>query len=177
MIKETKEFPFHIFLIGFMGVGKSTVGKQLGKILSRKVWEMDEEIVRREGMAIAEIFRVRGEAYFRNLETELLKELQGRKPLVVSCGGGVPLREENVQEMKRNGVVVWLTAKPEIILKRVRGDENRPLLKGKKNQEEIQKLMDSRQEKYDAASDITISTDYKRAVTICREILDSLEIL
>ncbi len=174
MIKIEKELPFHIFLIGFMGTGKSTVGKLLGKILSRPVLEMDEEIVRREGMDIPEIFRVHGEEYFRERETSLLRELQGQKPLIVSCGGGVPLREENVREMKKAGTIIWLTAKPETILRRVRNDENRPLLKGKKNRKEIQKLMDARRERYDAAGDILVSTDYKRVIEICQDILDAL---
>lgn len=164
----------NIVLIGFMGTGKSTIAKSLSEILSMTVLEMDEEIVRREGMSIPEIFESKGETYFRDLETDLLIEMQSQKAMIISCGGGVPLRERNVAEMKKNGKVVLLTAAPETILERVKNDDNRPLLKGNKNVAYITELMKQRQRKYEAAADIIVSVDKKSVQEICRELMEAL---
>lgn len=88
-----------LFLIGFMGVGKTSVSAALGEMLEREVVEMDTCIVRREGMSIPDLFARKGENYFRECETALLRECSKWEPVVVSCGGGVPMREENVQAM------------------------------------------------------------------------------
>ena len=102
MKEEQKQMKLdqHIFLIGFMGCGKSTCAACLCRMTGAEQMEMDQEIVKRQGMEIAEIFRVHGEEYFRDLETKLLIEMQSRKNVVISCGGGVPMRERNVVEMK-----------------------------------------------------------------------------
>lgn len=113
-------FDFNILLIGFMGAGKSTVADYLKESYSMDVVEMDQIIARRQGMSISDIFEKYGEEFFRNLETELLIEMQSRSNVVISCGGGVPMRERNVKEMKKNGRVVLLTAEPETILERDR---------------------------------------------------------
>ena len=94
---------------------------------------MDEEIVRREQRSIPEIFQQQGEAYFRNLETGLLKELQKETNKIISCGGGAALRAENVAEMKKNGKVILLTAEPQTILNRVKYDNSRPNFKKSQN--------------------------------------------
>ena len=124
---------FNIVLIGFMGAGKSTVASGLNRLYGMQIVEMDECIAKREGKSIPEIFETNGEEYFRNLETELLIELQKQTNLVISCGGGVPMRERNVAEMKKNGKVVLLTASPEVILERVRNNHDRPLLENHKS--------------------------------------------
>ena len=121
-------FTHNILLIGFMGAGKSTVSTYLSKILASPQVEMDEEIVKKEGMSINKIFEEYGETYFRNCETNLLIELQKKNNQIISCGGGVALRDENVAEMKKNGKVVLLTASPEVILERVKDNDDRPLL-------------------------------------------------
>ncbi len=112
-------------------------------------------------MSIPDIFATYGEEYFRNLETELLRELRAENGCVISCGGGVALREENVAEMKKNGRVVLLTASPETIYERVKDSNDRPLLNGNKNVEFIADLMEKRREKYEAAADVVIRTDHK----------------
>lgn len=94
--------------------------------------------------------------------------------MVISCGGGVPLREQNVQEMKKNGTVIWLTASAETIYERVKEDQNRPLLKDRMSVEGIARLMESRREKYERASDILIATDGKTIEQIGEEILENL---
>ena len=137
-------FTHNILLIGFMGAGKSTVSTYLSKILASPQVEMDEEIVKKEGMSINKIFEEYGETYFRNCETNLLIELQKKNNQIISCGGGVALRDENVAEMKKNGKVVLLTASPEVILERVKDNDDRPLLRGNKNTEFISNMMEQR---------------------------------
>lgn len=164
-------FDYNIVLIGFMGSGKSTISRALSKVFAMEVIEMDQVIAEREGMSISEIFEVHGEEYFRNLETELLRELQNRKGVVISCGGGVPMRDENVVEMKKNGKVVLLTASAETILDRVKNNHDRPLLENNKTVTFISDLMTKRRDKYEAAADIIIQTDDKSAFEICEEII------
>lgn len=164
----------NIFLIGFMGTGKSTVAKALKKETGAEIIEMDQLIAQRENLSIPKIFEEKGEAYFRNVETELLMELQSGEKTIVSCGGGVPMREKNVLEMKKSGKVVLLTALPETILERVRDNEDRPLLQNRKSVEGIRELMEQRREKYEAAADVKVATDGKSAETIAREILQTI---
>ena len=168
-------FDYNILLIGFMGAGKSTVADYMKKAYSMDVVEMDQIIAERQGMSISEIFEKYGEEFFRDLETALLVEMQSRKNVVISCGGGVPMRERNIKEMKKNGRVVLLTAKPETILERVKDDHNRPLLEGKKNVEYIAELMEKRRDKYQAAADLIVETDGRTAEEICGEIIRKLQ--
>lgn len=167
-------FNYNIVLIGFMGAGKTTISDYLSTCFAMEVVEMDQVIAEREGMSISDIFEVYGEEYFRNAETSLLKEMQSKKNVVISCGGGVPMREENVIEMKKNGRVVLLTAKPSTILERVKDSHDRPLLENNKNEDYIAELMSKRREKYVAASDIIIETDGKSELDICEELVKSL---
>ena len=106
----------NIFLIGFMGAGKTSVAQCLQQMFHMDVIEMDQVIALREGCSIPEIFDRYGEAYFRDLESNLLREISKSRGQIVSCGGGAILREENIKEMKRSGKVVLLTASPETIL-------------------------------------------------------------
>lgn len=169
-------FDFNILLIGFMGAGKSTVADYLKEAYSMDVVEMDQIIARRQGMSISDIFEKYGEEFFRNLETELLIEMQSRNNVVISCGGGVPMRERNVKEMKKNGRVVLLVAKPETILERTENDHGRPLLEGNKNVPYIAELMEKRREKYEAAADIIVKTDGRTPREICEEIIEKLKL-
>lgn len=167
----------NIFLIGFMGSGKSTVASYLSEQHNMDIVEMDELIVEKEGLSIPDIFAQKGEPYFRDAETSLLIEIQSEQNKVVSCGGGVVLREQNVVEMKRSGCIVLLTASPETILERVKDDDNRPLLRGNKNVAFIGDMMEKRREKYEGAADMVIQTDGKQVEEICREILTKIEIV
>lgn len=176
-IQARKLFDYNIVLIGFMGAGKSTISDFLRTVFAMEVVEMDQIIAEREGMSISDIFETYGEEYFRNLETELLIEMQSKTNVVISCGGGVPMRERNVVEMKKNGRVVLLTAKPETILNRVKDNHDRPLLEGNKNVDFIAELMEKRREKYQAAADIVIETDGKDKLEICEELVQRLRAL
>lgn len=166
---------YNIVLIGFMGTGKTTISENLKKEYGLDIVDMDQEIEMQEKMSIPEIFTTYGEEHFRNLETELLIALQQRKNTVISCGGGAALRECNVKEMKKNGKVVLLTASPEVIFERVKGSDDRPVLKGRKNVEGIAELMEQRRPKYEAAADIVIDTDHKSAHAICEELMQKLK--
>lgn len=173
-IQSRNLFNYNIFLIGFMGAGKSTISDYLKNVLAMDVVEMDQCIVERQGMSISDIFETYGEEYFRELETNLLIEMQSRSNVVVSCGGGVPMRERNVVEMKKNGRVVLLTAKPETILERVKDNHDRPLLENNKNVSFIADLLEKRREKYEAAADIVVETDGKSELEICEELIHRL---
>lgn len=173
-IQSRNLFNYNIFLIGFMGAGKSTISDYLKNVLAMDVVEMDQCIVERQGMSISDIFETYGEEYFRELETNLLIEMQSRSNVVVSCGGGVPMRERNVTAMKKNGRVVLLTAKPETILERVKDNHDRPLLENNKNVSFIADLLEKRRAKYEAAADIVVETDGKSELEICEELIHRL---
>ena len=176
-IQARKLFDYNIVLIGFMGAGKSTISDFLKTVFAMEIVEMDQIIAERQGMSISDIFETYGEEYFRDLETNLLIEMQSRTNVVISCGGGVPMRERNVVEMKKNGRVILLTAKPETILERVKDNHDRPLLEGNKTVPYIAQLMEKRREKYEAAADIVIETDGKSELQICEELVQSLRTL
>ena len=165
----------NIFLIGYMGTGKSTVAACMAKQCGMEVLEMDQMIAEREGMSISDVFAKYGEEYFRDVETKLLLEIQKQENKVVSCGGGVVLRKQNVEEMQKGGKIVLLSAKPETILERVKDDNSRPLLQGNKTVAFISEMMEKRRLKYENAADIVIQTDGKKVADICHEIFEQIE--
>lgn len=160
----------NIYLIGFMGAGKSSVSRAMTEISGLDEVDMDAAIVSREGMTIPEIFEKKGEEYFRKAETEVLKELAGRQGVIVSCGGGTILKEENRKLMKKSGEVVFLSASPETIYERVKNGKNRPLLNGHMNVEYIRGLMEKRMPSYQQAKTMEIITDGKSPQKIAEEI-------
>ena len=135
---------------------------------------LDEEIVRMENRPIADIFAQDGEDYFRGVETALLKLIADTGGYLVSCGGGVPMRQENVHLMKESGYTVLLTASPAEILSRVKDSEERPILNGHMNEAYIAELMEKRRPFYEAAADVVVCTDGRQVDDICREILQKL---
>lgn len=161
----------NIYLIGFMGTGKSTIARELEKMTGAKRVEMDRLIEEKQGMAITEIFEQYGEEYFRDLETELLRSFVRQENLIVSCGGGSVLREENARLMKDAGNIVLLTAAPETVYERVKDSTNRPILNGNMNVEYISSLMERRRERYETVADMKIVTDGRSAAQICAEVL------
>jgi shikimate kinase len=150
----------NIVLIGYRGTGKSTVGKLFAARLGRELVSTDAEIVKRAKRTIPEIVTQEGWEYFRNLESDICSELAHRDKLVIDTGGGVILRAQNVEALKKNGTVFWLTASVETIGKRIGGDNQRPSLTGAKSfVDEIQDVLRERTPKYEAAADHTIATD------------------
>lgn len=141
----------NIYLIGFMGVGKSTVAKMLSDKLDFELIDTDIEIEKRENRSINEIFSQNGEEYFREKEKELIEELSKKDNMIISCGGGIIKSDVNIVNMKKSGSVVLLEASPEIIYNRVKDDNNRPLLVSNPGIEGIKKLMKEREESYNKA--------------------------
>ena len=164
----------NIALIGFMGAGKTTISRALHDALGLTEAETDAAIVAREGMPITQIFAEKGEPYFRAAETQVIRSLQEERGLVISCGGGVAMRRENVDALRAGSRIVLLTAEPETILERVKDSTDRPLLNGHMNVEYIAQLMEVRRPKYEAAADITVATDGKSAQAIAEEIIQRI---
>ena len=160
----------NLFLIGFMGCGKSTMARLLADELPMELIEMDETIEREEHRSINEIFATDGEQHFRNLESALIERIADTGNAIVSCGGGAILREENVVNMKKNGKIVYLSATPETIYERVRYSTNRPLLNGNMNIAYIGELMSKRVDKYENAADDILCVDGKSMDEILEEI-------
>ena len=165
----------NLFLIGFMGTGKTTVAAWLSARLGWSLVEMDDLLENQEGQRISQVFADRGEDYFRQQESRLLERICQGQRQVVSCGGGVPLKEENRVLLGRFGRAVWLTASPETILERVKRDENRPLLQERKTPESIAALLESRQEAYQQAAYWRVDTEGKTIPRIGEEILRRME--
>lgn len=165
----------NIFLIGYMGTGKTTVSHQLGRRMKRLEVDLDLEIETRTGKTIAAIFAEEGEEYFRMLETKLIGEYETKEGFVVSCGGGAPLRPENVESMQKSGVVVLLTASPRTVYQRVQGSKSRPLLNQNMEEGFIREMMEKREPYYRRAAQITVDTDGKSPEEIAALVLKEVE--
>ncbi|MBO4396307.1 MAG: type I 3-dehydroquinate dehydratase [Eubacterium sp.] len=162
--------PGHIFLIGFMGTGKSTVAREISEMYDLPEVDTDYLIEEKCGRSVQEIFSEDGEPVFRMIESDLLDELGKWERAVVSCGGGVPLKPLNVRKLQAMGTVVWLTAEAETIYKRVHNSETRPLLNGNMNVDYIRSLMDERRPAYESAADASVATDGRDLADIAREV-------
>ena len=150
----------NIVLIGYRGTGKSTVGKVLAAKLGRELISTDREIVKRAGRSIPEIVAEHGWEHFRDLESDVCRDLGGRDNLVIDTGGGAILRPQNVAVFKQHGTLFWLTATVETIVSRIGHDSQRPSLTGTKTfVEEIHEVLEERTPKYQAAADHVIPTD------------------
>jgi len=146
-------------LIGFMGTGKTVVGKALAEKLGKAFTELDALIEQKAGKTIPEIFQQDGEVAFRELEIEVTREVSQKKNVVIACGGGIVLNKINIDRLKRGSLIIYLTASPGVILKRTASDENeRPLLEVKNKTSAIQRLLKFRKPFYERAADITIDT-------------------
>lgn len=138
----------NIVLFGFMGTGKTSVGMALASKLGMEFVDMDSIIEVRQKKSISKIFSEKGEPYFRRLERELVQELSAKKGLIIATGGGVVLDKENISDYGKTGTNICLTAKPEVIMKRVEADTARPLLKGDDRMQKIKKILADRKELY-----------------------------
>ncbi|MEH6988911.1 shikimate kinase [Cytobacillus firmus] len=162
-----------IYLIGFMGSGKTTIGKELAACLNHEVIDTDEEIVKRQNKNINDIFAQHGEGYFRNLESLILNEMDGRAG-VITTGGGIVINPENRKRLSETGIVFFLYASPEEIFKRIEMDHSRPLLKGDKKRL-IHELYEKRMPLYKETAHVIIDTTNKDKAEIIQEIIDCLE--
>ena len=157
----------NIVLIGYRGTGKSTVARLLAARLGRELVSTDAEIVKRAERTIPEIVAQEGWEYFRDLESDICKELAVRDQLVIDTGGGAILRAQNVEALKKTGTVFWLTASVETIAKRIGGDNQRPSLTGTKSfVDEIRDVLRERAPKYQAAADHVVMTDNRSIIQL-----------
>lgn len=164
----------NIVLIGFMGTGKTVTGKVLARRLKRPFVELDREIVKRAGKSIPQIFADDGEPHFRKLESREARRAARRRGIVVSTGGGIVLKGANVRALRKNGILVYLTASPETIFRRTAGNRGRPLLRENPFQN-IKKLLKFRRPLYRRAADITVGTNGLTDVQTAEIILKRLK--
>lgn len=163
----------NITLIGFMGTGKTSVGKILAKRLNRPVVDVDLYIETSEKKKISEIFEQEGEARFRILEKEAIRQICERQGIVITTGGGAVLDPENFQALKNSGCVIGLSASPGTIFKRIKNSRHRPLLDGKDKVKEIERLLAARKPFYERA-DFYFDTDGRSASQMAELILKTL---
>ncbi len=165
----------NVVLIGYRGTGKSTVGKLLAARLDRSLLSTDTEIVKSAGQTIPEIVEQHGWDYFRDLESQVCQKLGARDRLIIDTGGGIILRPQNVELLKKTGTLFWLTASVETITGRISRDTQRPSLTGAKSfVDEIQDVLRERIPKYQVAADHVIETDGRSLTQVVDEILARL---
>ena len=171
-MKQEKWRRDNIILIGFMGSGKTSVGTRLSFKLRRQLQDTDWVIEHREGRSINTIFATEGEAYFREKETELLREYaHSMRHKILSVGGGTPLREENRELLRKIGTVYYLRAQPTTVFARLEGDRTRPLLACADPLARICSMMEERQEIYEAAADVIVDVDELETDEVMKRIL------
>lgn len=164
----------NIFLTGFMGCGKTSVGRVLSQRLGWTFVDLDQVIVDRSGTSIKEIFASQGEPAFRAVETAALSEVASRQSQVVSTGGGAVIAAQNREAMRGSGRIVNLTASVETIAARVTGDSERPLLAADASVERISLMLQGREQFY-ADADLRIDTTGKTVEAVASEVIDSLK--
>lgn len=150
----------NIVLIGYMGCGKSTVGRKTAKAMEYTFLDTDALIEKEEGMSISRLFEEKGEAYFRNKETEIIKRLiAGEKGNIIATGGGLPMAEENRSLLKELGTVIYLKAENETLIRRLSNDKVRPLLKNVNIKEKVETMLTIRGPVYEACADVILQAD------------------
>jgi shikimate kinase len=164
-----------IVLIGMMGAGKSSVGRCLQRRTGLTRVDIDETVAAQFGMSIREIFEKCGEAKFRDAETEALRKLTPARSAIIVTGGGIVLRPENIDLLKKIGTVVWLTADEAILFKRASRRDGRPLLRQENPRVVFSELLRKRQPHYAAAADFEVNTSAKNHGEVAEEILSKIE--
>lgn len=167
MIKE------NIYLIGLMGVGKTTIGKQLAKALAMPFYDSDRAIEESTGVDIPTIFEFEGEEGFRNREQKMIQKLTQLQGIVLATGGGAILREENRKLLKENGFIVYLHCTVDRILERTRRDTQRPLLRTENPRKRLQQLFEQRQPLYLSCADFKVDTGILKTKTAIKHILEA----
>ncbi len=166
--------PNNIFLIGPMGTGKTTIGRQLASALSMEFEDSDAEIRRRTGVDIPLIFELEGETGFRKRERKVIEQLTAREDLVLATGGGVVLDPENRRDLTGRGLVIYLHCSPEQQYQRTARDRNRPLLQNSDPRARLRELMEQRDPLYRQTADLVVSTERRNAAAVVREITRKL---
>ena len=164
----------NIYIIGFMGAGKTSVGKALAGRLSRDFVDLDDVIEASQSTGIADIFAQKGEPYFRKVEKQALKETAAKQDLIVACGGGIVLDEDNINLMRKTGKIICLQARADIVLDRTKGYAHRPLLNVSDPKAKIDELLSLRAPFY-AKADYTIDTSDLSLDKVVDKILDMIK--
>ena len=164
----------NLVLLGYRGTGKSVLAKILARKLKRKLFRIDDLIVESAGMPVAGIVEKFGWPRFREIESRIVGEVSAQaKDSIIDCGGGVVLDESNIANLKRNGKAILLTVRFETLVKRIRGDRNRPPLKdGLSFEEEQRRILAEREDKYQAAADLVVDTTQKKPNDSALEIIE-----
>ncbi len=161
----------NIILIGFMGSGKTTIGKRLAQILEYQFIDTDAYIEQQMNLTVKEIFTMHSEEYFRRLETETIKELKNNTTnTIIATGGGLALREENALLLKQLGMVIFLQVGKDEVLNRLSSDTTRPLLQGENVEQKVAELLAYRNPKYSVAADYIICVDGRSKEQIISEV-------
>ena len=160
----------NIVLLGFMGTGKTAVGKILAQKFSLKLVDLDNLIEQEMGMSISDIFFNFGEPYFRDLEKEIVRRISFKKNLVIATGGGVVLDDENMENLRRHGILITLMASVEEIYRRISQTKNRPLLDVPYPEKTIKEMLELRRPRYELA-DFTVNTSGRSVEDVAEEIL------
>lgn len=165
----------HVIVIGFMGSGKTRVGKQLSRDLGLPFVDLEKLIVKKMNLSVREIFQKFGEPFFRALETMAVKELiNDKERKVISLGSGLPLQEQNQKYLKDLGTVIYLKGSFETLKKRLEGSSKDPLLDGDDRDEKIKKLLKQRDPAYQKFADLEVVTGVKPFEDLIREIEEKL---
>ncbi len=165
----------NIFLVGPMGAGKSTIGRQLAEALSFHFEDSDHEIQRRTGVDIPTIFEYEGEEGFRKREEQVIADLTEQDGIVLATGGGAVLREANRQRLTARGVVIYLHCSPEQQFARTNRDRNRPLIQTADPLQSLRDIMEIREPLYRQVADLVVSTEKRGTVSVVKEIRRRLE--
>jgi shikimate kinase len=166
----------NVALIGFMGVGKTAVARRLAEKVGKRLVELDSLIEQQAGKSIARIFQEDGEVAFRELEIDVTREVAAGKNQVIACGGGIVLNQINIDRLKKDAVVVYLTASLEVILKRVSADNSvRPLLEKGNKENAIKELLEFRQPFYERAADMKIDTSGLDIEAVVEQVIAGLK--
>ena len=164
-----------IVLIGFMGAGKSSVGRTLARMTGLGRFDTDEMIANRFGLSISEIFEAQGEEKFREAETETLRELVGRGQAIIVTGGGIVLRKENVDLLRELGAIFYLSADEDTLFARISRRTTRPLLQTADPRATLKELLAARLPLYRSAADVEVDTSRLKHEEVARKILENLE--
>jgi len=164
-----------IFLVGPMGAGKSTVGRQLARALGRDFYDSDKEIEKRTGVSISWIFEMEGEEGFRNREQKVIDELSLLKDIVLATGGGAILPDDTRRMLRSRGNVVYLSASAEQLIKRTAKDKKRPLLQTDDPETKIRNLLEERVPLYQSVADIELRTGEQSITHAVKEVINQLE--
>lgn len=164
----------NIFLVGPMGAGKTTIGKQLAAAKDLDFYDSDHEIEARTGVTIPHIFDIEGEEGFRRREEDMIDELTQKQNIVLATGGGAVIREINRQRLKSRGTVIYLYADIEQLLERTSRDKNRPLLQNDNPRQKLEELMATRDPLYREVADLIINTEEQVVGSVVNHILQKL---